>query len=106
MNYTQMWGGGGVCCFEKRIAKMGGVSTYFIKYGLIIEYISYHFAFLGWVHKIFLSKISPAKSIWGGCTPSTCILGGVHMGLAENGGGQHPAPKGRKIGTPPPLGCF
>ena len=30
---------GGVCCFESRIAKMGGVSTYFIKYGLIIEYI-------------------------------------------------------------------
>ena len=24
------------------------------------------------------------------------------MGSAENGGGQHPAPEGRKIGTPPP----
>ena len=79
LDFTQMWG---VCCFESRIAKLGGVSTYFIKYGLIIEYISYHFAFLGWVHKIFLSKISPSKS------------------------GQHPAPEGHKIGPPPPLGCF
>ena len=24
------------------------------------------------------------------------------MGSFENGGGQHPAPEGRKIGTPPP----
>ena len=24
------------------------------------------------------------------------------MGSAENGGGQHPAPEGRQIGTPPP----
>ena len=45
---------GGVCSFEKRIAKMGGVSTYFIKYGLSIGYICYYFAFLGWAHKIFL----------------------------------------------------
>ena len=28
------------------------------------------------------------------------------MGSAENGGGQHPAPEGRKIGTPPPLDVF
>ena len=28
------------------------------------------------------------------------------MGSAENGGGQHPAPEGRKIGTPPPLWMF
>ena len=52
------------------------------------------------------SKVSPAQSIWGGCTLSTRILGGVQIGLAENGGGQHPAPEGRKIGTPPPFGCF
>merc|ERR1712208_241364 len=26
--------GGGVCCFDNRIAKMGVVSPYFIKYGL------------------------------------------------------------------------
>ena len=39
-------GGGG--SFEKRIAKMGGVSTYFIKYGIIIKYICYSLAFLGW----------------------------------------------------------
>ena len=98
--------GGGVCCFENRVAKMGGGSTFFIKYGLIIEYICNFFAFLGWFHKIFFSKFSPVQSIWGGCTLSTCILGGVQMGSAENGGGQHPAPEGRKIGTPPPFGCF
>ena len=35
------------------------------------------FCFFEWVNKIFLSKISPAKSILeGGCTLSTCILGG------------------------------
>ena len=45
---------GGVSCFQNRIAKRGGVCTYFIKYGLIIEYICYYFAFLGWAHKIFL----------------------------------------------------
>ena len=28
------------------------------------------------------------------------------MGSAENGGGQHPAPKGSQIGTPPPPGMF
>ena len=28
------------------------------------------------------------------------------MGSAENGGGQHPAPEGRKIGTPSPLWMF
>ena len=28
------------------------------------------------------------------------------MGSAENGGGQHPAPEGRKIGTPPPSDVF
>ena len=28
------------------------------------------------------------------------------MGSAENWGGQHPAPEGRKIGTPPPLWMF
>ena len=97
---------GGVCCFENRVAKMGGGSTFFIKYGLIIEYICNFFAFLGWFHKIFFSKFSPVQSIWGGCTLSSCILGGVQMGSAENGGGQHPAPEGRKIGTPPPFGCF
>ena len=97
---------GGVCCFENRVAKMGGGSTFFIKYGLIIEYICNFFAFLGWFQKNFFSKFSPAQSIWGGCTLSTCILGGVQMGSAENGGGQHPAPEGRKIGTPPPLDVF
>ena len=50
---------GGVCCFENRVAKMGGGSTFFIKYGLIIEYICNFFAFLGWFHKIFFSKFSP-----------------------------------------------
>ena len=147
-----MWWG--VCCFESRVAKMGGGSTFFIKYcliieyicnffaflgwfrkiffskfssaqsiwggrtlstcilggstffnkyGLIIEYICKFFAFLGWFHKIFFSKSSPAQSIWGGCTLSTCILGGVHMGSAENVGGKHPAAEGHKVGTPPPL---
>ena len=58
---------------------MGGGSTFFIKYGLIIEYICNIFAFFGWFHKI----------------------------LTENGGGQHPAPTGRKIVTsPPPLDVF
>ena len=97
---------GGVCCFESRVAKMGGGSTFFIKFGLIIEYICNFFAFLGWFPKIFFSKFSPAQSIWGGCTLNTCILGGVLIGSAENGGGQHPAPEGRKIGTPPPLLMF
>ena len=104
LNFTRMWGG--VCCFESRVAKMGGGSTFFIKYGLIIEYICNFFAFLGWFQKNFFSKFSPAQSIWGGCTLSTCILGGVQMGSAENGGGQHPAPEGRKIGTPPPFDVF
>ena len=90
---------GGVCCFESRVAKMGGGSTFFIKFGLIIEYICNFFAFLGWFQKNFFSKFSPAQSIWGGCTLSTCILGGVQMGSAENGGGQYPAPEGRKIGN-------
>ena len=51
---------GGVCCFESRVAKMGGGSTFFIKFGLIIEYICNFFAFLGWFPKIFFSKFSPA----------------------------------------------
>ena len=28
------------------------------------------------------------------------------MGLAENGGGQHPAPEGRQIGTPRPWDVY
>ena len=28
------------------------------------------------------------------------------MGSAKNGGGQHLAPEGRQIGTPPPPGMF
>ena len=95
-----MWGG--ICCFENRVAKMGGGSTFFIKYGLIIEYICNFFAFLGWFHKIFFSKFSPVQSIWGGVYTEYLHFGGVQMGSAENGGGQHPAPEGRKIGTPPP----
>ena len=52
LNCTRMWGGSAVLRIEQ--LKMRGVSTYLIKYGLIIEYICYYFAFLGWAHKIFL----------------------------------------------------
>ena len=114
MKHNQFVGGlfefhsnvGGVCCFESRVAKMGGGSTFFIKYGLIIEYICNFFAFLGWFQKNFFSKFSPAQSIWGGCTLSTCILGGVQMGSAENGGVSIRRQKGAKLVHPPPLDVF
>ena len=106
-----IWGGGlfefhsnvgGVCCFENRVAKMGGGSTFFIKYGLIIEYICNFFAFLGWFHKIFFSKFSPVQSIWGGVYTEYLHFGGGPDGIGRKWGGQHPAPEGRQIGTPPP----
>ena len=98
--------GGGVFCFESSVAKMGGGSTFFIKYGLIIEYICNFFAFLGWFQKNFFSKFSPAQSIWGGCTLSTCILGGVQMGSAENGGGSASGARRAQNWYTPPFGCF
>ena len=52
-------------------------------------------------HKILLSKISPAMSIWGLCTLSTCILGD-QMGSVENGGFIIWRPKGKKLAPPPP----
>ena len=43
--------GGGVFCFESSVAKMGGGSTFFIKYGLIIEYICNFFFVFGGCYK-------------------------------------------------------
>ena len=58
---------GGVCCFEIRVAKLGGGSTFFIKYGLIIEYICNFFCFFGVVSQNFLLKIfSRAVDLGGG----------------------------------------
>ena len=97
---------GGVCCFESRVAKMGGGSTFFIKFGLIIEYICNFFCFFGVVSQNFLLKIFSRIVDLGGVYTEYLHFGGVLIRSAENGGGQHPAPEGRKIGTPPPLLMF
>ena len=97
------WNVGGVFCFESSVAKMGGGSTFFIKYGLIIEYICNFFCFFGVVSKKFPLKIFSRAVDLGGVYTEYLHFGGVQMGSAENGGGQHPAPEGRKIGTPPPF---
>ena len=98
---------GGVCCFESRVAKMGGGSTFFIKYGLIIGYICNFFAFLGGFHKIFFSKFSPAQSIWGGVyTEYLHFGGGSRWDRPKMGGVSIRRPKGAKLVHPPPFDVF
>ena len=57
---------GGVCCFENRVAKMGGGSTFFIKYGLIIEHICNFFAFWGGFTKFSSQNFLPCSRFGGG----------------------------------------
>ena len=74
LNFTRMWGG--VFCFQSKIAKMGGVSTYFIKYGLIIEYFCNYLLFWGVGSQNFtLRHFSREVDLEGRCALSTCVLG-------------------------------
>ena len=63
-------------CFQSKIAKMGGVSTYLIKYGLIIEYFCNYLLFWGVGSQTFtLRHFSREVDLGGRCTLSTCVLG-------------------------------
>ena len=100
------WNVGGVCCFESSVAKMGGGSTFFIKYGLIIEHICNFFAFLGWFPKIFYSKFSPAYSIWGGVYTEYLHFGGGTDQIRRKWGGSASGARRAQNWYTPPLLMF
>ena len=100
------WNVGGVFCFESSVAKMGGGSTFFIKYGLIIEYICNFFAFLGWFQKNFFSKFSPAQSIWGGVYTEYLHFGGGPDGIGRKWGGSASGARRAQNWYTPPLWMF
>ena len=98
---------GGVCCFENRVAKMGGGSTFFIKYGLIIEYICNFFCFFGVVSQNFLLKIFSRAVDLGGVYTEYLHFGGGSDGIGRKwGGSASGARRAQNWYTPPPLDVF
>ena len=98
--------GGGVCCFENRIAKMGGVSTYFIKYGLIIEYICYYFAFWGRLIKFSFKKFFSCEVDLGGVYTKYVYFGGGPHGIGRKWGGSASGARRAQNWYTPPLLMF
>ena len=81
---------------------MGGVSTFFIKYGLIKEKICYYFAFYGGGSEKFSLKNFFREGDLGGVYTELLNFGGGLDGIGRKWGGQHLPAEGHQIGTPPP----
>ena len=101
LNFTRIWGGSAF--FIEKMPKWGGVSTFFIKYGLIIEKICKYFAFFrGGVRKFFSKKFLPWRRFGGGVHWVTEFWGGSRWDRQKMGGGSIWRPKGVKLVHPPP----
>ena len=86
---------------------MGGGSTFFIKYGLIIEYICIFFCFFGVVSQNFLLKIfSRAVDLGGVYTEYLHFGGGSRWDRPKMGGVSIRRPKGAKLVHPPLLDVY
>ena len=97
---------GGVCCFENRVAKMGGGSTFFIKYGLIIEYICNFFCFFGVVSQNFLLKIFSRAVDLGGVYTEYLHFGGGSDGIGRKWGGSASGARRAQNWYTPPFWMF
>ena len=85
---------------------MGGGSTFFIKYGLIIEYIWIFLLFWSGFTKFSSQNFLPCSRFGGGVHWVPAFWGGSRWDRPKMGGVSIRRPKGAKLVHPPPFGCF
>ena len=104
MNFTRIWGGSAF--FIEKMPKWGGVSTFFIKYGLIKEKICKYFAFFGGGSENFSLKNFFREGDLGGVYTELLNFGGGLDGIGRKWGGAASGARRASNWYTPPLGCL